>query len=170
MHRNAYKAVMHLRNSMGKYLIVPLALLANIACASQNLWSPTPESADLAARFITELAKKSPAHDGIPLRKYEIKDIDNDGSFEVVVYSSELEERAVGYLSVASSPPTYRATIYSVKNGRFREDTRSFKWFLTKQKIFYEQWLEYFQIKPPEEKEVVQEIEKNIKRVEQLLK
>jgi hypothetical protein len=58
-----------------------VAFLLGVALAAN---AAPPKSGAAAERFVAELSKQSPEHDGVPIRKYEIRDLDSDGRFEVL--------------------------------------------------------------------------------------
>ena len=118
-------------------IVLALLLCGSVATA----WSPSPSSAERAATFVGVLAADSPKHDGVPLRLYEIRDVDYDGRFEVLEHRSDIEERLTGYLSIEWAAPTYWITIFAERNGKFREATAEFQWFLQLRVAFYEHWI-----------------------------
>jgi len=112
-------------------IILGVALAANTA---------PPKSRTAAERFAAELSKQSPEHDGVPIRKYEIRDLDSDGRFEVLEYISAYEE-AQGFLNDELEPAFDWVDIYPERNGRFAKAAGSFPSFLKARKIHYMSWL-----------------------------
>src|SRR3990172_9550488 len=81
----------------------------------------------------------SPLHDDVPLRTYAIRDLDRDGRYEVLETVSAFES-APGFLNVEIGPAFEWVHVYRCKDGKFTEDTRSFRWFLLERKAHYEFW------------------------------
>ncbi len=86
------------------------------------------------------MEKQAPTHDDIPLRTYEIRDLDHDGKFEVLEHISAYED-APGFLNVEISPAFEWINIYSEKNGRFVDEAREFPSFLNEREEHYDFWL-----------------------------
>jgi hypothetical protein len=97
-------------------------------------------SAEEAAAFIKTLAAQSPEHDGTPLRIYEMRDLNYDGTFEVLEHVSAYEG-APGFLNAELDPALRWIYVYRYESGRFIESTGSFRWFLTLRRMHYEHWL-----------------------------
>jgi len=125
-------------------VFIAVLLTATIGFATDWYNSPSPESAAAAAAFLNEIMQQSPRHDGAPLRIYEIRDVDLDGAFEVLEHRSAFED-APGFLSAPLGPAFDWVTIYRQRNGRFQEATAEFRWFLTLQRLKYEQWIRAFE-------------------------
>jgi hypothetical protein len=111
--------------------ILGVALAANAA---------PPKSRAAAERFVAEISKQSPEHDGVPIRKYQIKDLDADGRFEVLEYISAYEE-VEGFLNDELEPAFDWVDVYQERNGRFSKATGAFPSFLKARKIHYMSWL-----------------------------
>ncbi len=116
---------------VGFIMLVPAMLL-----------SPTvaSDSAGLAAAFVSQLAAQSPEHDGVPLRTYVLRDLDHDGQFEVLEYVSAFED-SPGFMNVELNSAFEWVNIYALHEGKYRERTGSFDWFLTERKEHYQFWL-----------------------------
>ncbi len=99
-----------------------------------------PDSAAAAAGFVRQLAAKSPEHDGVPLRKYILQDLDNDGRFEVLEYVSAFEATP-GFMNVELEDAFEWINIYAPGEGGFRERTSSYRGFLAQRKEHYQFWL-----------------------------
>ena len=147
-------------------------VLFPIASAGDG-WRPDPESARRAAEFVVKLSESSPRHDGVPLRRYEIRDLDHDGRFEVLQHSSEIEESAIGFLSIRNGPPTYWIDVFQEKDGEFRLSTRSFRWFLATRVAFYERWISELSreqsSRPSGESPILNSAKRNLERAKKLI-
>lgn len=120
-------------------LLLATALLL-MDTATTTAGDPSSRSAEDAASFIKTLSAKSPKHDGTPLRMYEIRDLDHDGTFEVLEHVSAYED-APGLLNAELAPAFSWIQVYRYENGKFIEATGSFRWFLTLRLVHYEHWL-----------------------------
>ena len=105
---------------------------------------PTDKTASAAAKFIGEISKESPTFDEIPLREYEIKDVDHDGGYEVVEIINPIEENSPGFLNIDIAPAFEWINIYRYQNNNFEMATGDFNWFLTLRKSYYQFWLRLF--------------------------
>ena len=99
-----------------------------------------PSSAASAAGFISTLSKQSPTHDGVPLRRYDIRDLDDDGSFEVLEHVSAYEDTP-GFLNTELEDAFEWINVYRQKSGQFIQATNEFPSFLTVRKDNYQFWL-----------------------------
>ena len=95
----------------------------------------------MAATLIEKLSAKSPVHDGVPLRNYAMRDINNDGVPEVLETVNFTEENTVGLLNIEMAPAFEWITIYKLEKGQYVERTKEFSWFLQKRRSFYQMWL-----------------------------
>jgi hypothetical protein len=119
--------------------LVVTAVLAIVGMA----WAvdaPPSKSRAAAERFAQELSRHSLDHEGVPLRRYEVRDLDSDGRFEVLEYIGAYEE-AEGFLNDELAPAFEWAEVYRERDGRFLKGTGAFKSFLKERKAFYESWL-----------------------------
>lgn len=121
--------------------ILTVALVLMGVPGSAQAWQPVARSsAAQAASFIAELARKSPQHDGVPLRRYHVQDLDGDGVAEVLEYVSAYE-KAAGLLNVELAPAFEWVNVYRYRDGRYGEDAASFGDFLAARRSLYEFWL-----------------------------
>jgi len=124
-------------------LLIVVAVVFTLGVALAANAAPSKSRA-AAERFAAELSKRSPEHDGVPTRKYEVRDLDADGRFEVLEYISAYEE-AEGFLNEELEPAFDWVDIYRERNGRFVKATGAFPSFLKGCKVFYESWLKAFE-------------------------
>jgi hypothetical protein len=117
-----------------------LSFVVTISIAGALFAAPTESSVIAAAKAIKQLSKSSPEHDGVPLRRYRIEDIDGDGQAEVIEVVSAFES-APGFLNVELTPAFDWFKIYKLEKSGFREATKSFPHFLAERKEFHEHWL-----------------------------
>lgn len=120
-------------------LLLATALLL-IDTANATAGDLSSRSAEEAASFIQTILAQSPEHDGVPLRMYEIRDLNHDGTFEVLEHVSAYED-APGFLNAELDPALRWVHVYRYEKGRFIESTSSFRFFLTLRRIHYGHWL-----------------------------
>ncbi len=101
-------------------------------------------SATAAADFISILRAQSPKHEGVSIRFYEIRDLDRDGSFEVLEHVSAYEH-AEGFLNIEIEEAFDWINVYREENGKFVEATKNFSGFTQKRKSHYALWLRIFE-------------------------
>ena len=118
-------------------ILLPVMLVATASFVAGQ--DRSPSSADAAAAFAAELSRLSPLHENVPLRTYAIRDLDHDGRYEVLETVSAFES-APGFLNVEIATAFEWVHVYRCKDGKFTEDTRSFRWFLSERKAHYEFW------------------------------
>ena len=70
--------------------ILIVALNLTFSCSSQNDWK-------LIEKTILELKSKSPNHEGVVLNSYSIKDVNNDGVYEIIETSNRIDSTAIGF-------------------------------------------------------------------------
>ncbi len=97
-------------------------------------------SATAAADFISILRAQSPKHEGVAIRFYEIRDLDRDGSFEVLEHVNAYEH-AEGFLNIEIEEAFDWINVYREVNGQFVEATKDFLGFIQKRKSHYALWL-----------------------------
>ncbi len=121
--------------------LLSVAVLLVAAGAPSSGWQPpSAATAARAASFVATLARESPDHDGVPLRRYLIEDLDGDGACEVLEYVSAFE-RSPGFLNAELAPAFEWVKVYRYRAGEYREDTTSFRGFLAGRRQSYEFWL-----------------------------
>lgn len=155
-----------MRASIG---FVVLTFAAGSALAQVWYTPPTDASATRAVAFMRTLVAKSPDHDGVPLRRHSIEDIDLDGRFEVVEEVSEREERTPGFLAVEKAPPCTWLRIYRDGPVGFVEATDQFRGFLLERQSFYQHWVKYLRASDSDPQRVRSCAEENLTRVESML-
>ncbi len=89
-----------------------------------------PSSAGSAAEFISTLSKQCPTNDGVSLQGYDIRDLDNDGSFEVLEHIGAYEDVS-GFLNTELEDAFEWINVYRQENRQFIEATNEFPSFLT---------------------------------------
>src|SRR4030067_756529 len=117
--------------------LLPVMLVATASLVAGQ--DRSPSSAEAAAAFARERAPPAPVHEDVPLRTYAVRDLDRDGRYEVLETVSAFES-APGFLNVEIGPAFEWVHVYRCKDGKFTEDTRSFRWFLLERKAHYEFW------------------------------
>ena len=126
-----------------------------------------PSSAASAAKFISTLSEQSPRHDGVPLRTYEIRDLDHDGKLEVLEHISAYED-VPGFLNVEIENAFEWINVYREKDSRFVEATKEFSWFLTERKAHYQFWLrvlEHLDVLNEDSRKLVEENKEHFREV-----
>jgi len=118
-------------------IFLPVMLVATASFVAGQ--DRSTSSVDTAAAFAAELSRLSPLHENVPLRTYAIRDLDHDGRYEVLETVSAFES-APGFLNVEIATAFEWVHVYRCKDGKFTEDTRSFRWFLSERKAHYEFW------------------------------
>ena len=119
-------------------LIIGLILFSNaILLAAENAKKDMKSQAE---EFISQSEKTSPSFGGVPLRKYEIKDVDKDGNVEVLETINDIEENSTGWLSADLSPAFDWINIYKLEGSNFVEKTCSYKDFASERKNYYKKW------------------------------
>lgn len=111
-----------------------------LAAVMSAVSAASSDSASLAAAFARQLAAQSPVHDGVPLRAYVLRDLDNDGLFEVLEYVSAFESTP-GFMNVELNGAFEWVNIYVLDKGGYRMRTGSFRRFLTERREHYQFWL-----------------------------
>ncbi len=138
------RAFDRIRRTERKRMLYHILLLATalllLDTAHATAGDVSSRSAEKAASFIKALSAQSPEHDGTPLRMYEIRDLDHDGTFEVLEHVSAYED-APGFLNAELDSAFRWVKVYRYKQGGFVESTGSFRFFLTLRRIHYEHWL-----------------------------
>lgn len=121
--------------------LATLAVLAALSLAPAESYTPPPEaSAASAAAFIRELVSRGPSHDGAPLRKYEIRDLNLDGRFEILEHRTGFES-APGFLSGMIGSAFDWVDVYRKESERYELATGEFGPFLSSQRTRYEYWI-----------------------------
>ena len=118
-------------------IFLPVMLVATASFVAGH--DRSTSSVDTAAAFAAELSRLSPLHENVPLRTYAIRDLDHDGRYEVLETVAAFES-APGFLNVEIATAFEWVHVYRCKDGKFSEDTRSFRWFLSERKVHYEFW------------------------------
>ena len=99
-----------------------------------------PDSAAVSVVFAHELAARSPTHDGAPLRRYVLQDLDNDARFEVLEYVSAFED-APGFMNVELGGAFEWVNVHALGDNGFEERTAAYRGFLMQRKELYLFWL-----------------------------
>lgn len=123
-----------------RMLSVAVAFGILAAVASSVSAAASSDLASLAAAFARQLTVQSPVHDGVPLRVYVLRDLDNDGLFEVLEYVSAFENTP-GFMNVELNGAFEWVNIYVLDKGGYHMRTGSFRWFLTERHEHYQFWL-----------------------------
>src|SRR3989337_790126 len=118
-------------------IFLPVMLVATASFVAGQ--DRSTSSVDAAAAFAAELSRLSPLHENVPLRTYAIRDLDHDGRYEVLETVAAFES-APGFLNVEIATAFEWVHGYRCKDGKFTEDTRSFRWVISERKAHYEFW------------------------------
>lgn len=95
-----------------------------------------------AGKFITILSKQSHINHGIPLNSYIITDLNLDGLYEVIEITNEIENESPGFLNVELVEAFNNESVFSFKNGEFKECYEGFDEYLMRRLSHYEFWKE----------------------------
>lgn len=138
---NSVRKALRRRSRRRETRLATLAVVAALTLALGGSYTPPPDaSAALAAAFIRELIPRSPSHDGAPRRRYEIRDVNLDGRFEVLERRTGFES-ALGFLSGIIGAAFDWVDVYREKSGRYELATGEFGYFLSSQRTRYKYWI-----------------------------
>ncbi|MBO2032623.1 hypothetical protein J4D99_14590 [Siccationidurans ginsengisoli] len=90
--------------------------------------------------LIKNLRAQSPAFEGVAMRDYTYKDLDNDNVYEIIETVNKLEEGAPGWLNSEISPAFDLHRVYNYKAGKFQKDYRPFAEYVEQRIEFYKFW------------------------------
>jgi len=107
--------------------------------------SLAPVNAGDPDQFINELKRHSPEYDGVSLRRYQTKDLDQDGVLEVLETINQIEEDTTGLLNVELAPAFEWVNVYCKKGSDYGLALGEFPDFLRQRKAAYLSWLERFE-------------------------
>ena len=95
---------------------------------------------ELIEKTISQLKSNSPNHEGAILNSYTIKDLDNDGIYEIIETSNRKESTFFGFLNVEISPAFDFYKIYVLDEDNYRLSESDIGWFLQKKVFHYQLW------------------------------
>lgn len=122
-------------------LLISLILLTPIFA-----WGGETYSHQKAVEFLIGLKSTDPLDQELqPIRRYELRDIDNDGKFEILVTSSEDKAGNFIYSTLELAPALEWTDIYSFKSGAFVVSNDQFKWFYQEELEKFQLWLRIFE-------------------------
>ncbi|GAA4281644.1 hypothetical protein [Gaetbulibacter aestuarii] len=102
-------------------------------CFSQN-------NIQLIEKTISELKSNSPGHEGVLVNSYCIRDLDNDGIFEIIETSNRIEAAVMGLLNSEISGAFDYDKVYVLKGKQYVLATSDIGYYLRSKVPHYLLW------------------------------